>query len=118
MSEEPTSGAAQPEPAQVNLPPMTLDLDSLEREGGSPLPFVFQLGGKRFMLSDPKEIDWQDLITALTNPYVFFKLTLPPDDQEAFFSSKVPSWKLNHLVEKYIEHYGLPTGGEASALPG
>lgn len=100
-----------------NLPPTALDLDALEREGGSPIPFVFVLGGKRYLLSDPKEIDWQDLISALTNPYMFFKLMLPPDDQDTFFGTKVPSWKLNTLVESYIKHYGLPSAGEADALP-
>ncbi len=105
------------EPTVDNLPATALDLDALEREGGSPVPFVFQLSGKRYLLSDPKEIDWQDLVSALSSPYMFFKLMLPADDHEQFFSTKVPSWKLNALVEAYIKHYGLPNAGESNALP-
>jgi hypothetical protein len=97
--------------------PAALDLDTLEREGGSPIPFVFQLSGRRYLLADPKELDWQDLVSGLTNPYIFFKISLPPDDQQEFFKTKLPSWKLNHLIEQYIKHYGLPQVGESDALP-
>lgn len=97
--------------------PAALDLDTLEREGGTPIPFVFKLAGRRYVLTDPQGIDWQDLVSGLSNPYLFFKFSLPPDDQDEFFKSKLPSWKLNHLIEQYIKHYGLPSVGEAGALP-
>ncbi len=97
-------------------PPAALDLDTLEREGGSPIPFVFQLAGKRYLLADPKEADWQELVSGLTNPYIFFKTMLPPDDQRTFFETKLSSWKLNALIEAYIKHYGLPPVGESDAL--
>ncbi len=109
---DPTPPAEQP-----NLPPAALDLDTLEREGGSPTPFVFVLDGKRYLMSDPREVDWQDLVSALTNPFIFFKLMLPPDDQTTFFTAKIPSWKLNKLIDSYVAHYGLPTSGESPALP-
>jgi hypothetical protein len=93
-----------------------LDLDTLEREGGSPEPFDFVLDGRRFILSDPKEIDWQDLIAAMRSPILFFKMVLPADDQKPFFAAKIPAWKMNALMTGYQDHYGLPGQGEAGAL--
>lgn len=93
-----------------------MDLDTLEREGGHPAPFRFVLGGHQYMMSDPQEIDWQKLVAAMTNPYLFFKLTLPPDDHDAFFAATLPSWKMNALMTGYQKHYGIPSPGELNAL--
>lgn len=121
MTETPVNGSG---PAAVSAPadeapvtPTTMDLDALEREGGSPEPFSFRHNSRRYTLLDPKEIDWQDLISALSNPYVFFSVTLAEGDQPTFMGTKMPAWKLNKLIDAYIEHYGLPSLGEAGALP-
>ncbi len=116
----PTNGAAPangPVDGEPQLPATTLNLDTLEREGAAPEPFSFLHNGRRYTLLDPKEIDWQDLISALSNPFVFFSVTLPGADQAVFLESKMPAWKLNKLIDRYIEHYGLPSLGEAGALP-
>jgi hypothetical protein len=105
-----TENGSQPDKVPV------LNLDTLEREGGSPAPFDFVLGGRRFILSDPKEIDWQDLIAAMRSPILFFKMVLPADDQRPFFDTKIPAWKLNALMQGYQDHYGIPGPGEAAAL--
>jgi hypothetical protein len=102
----------QPEPDRV-----AFDLDALEREGGSPMPFDIRLDGKRFMLSDPKEIDWQDLLYCMRDPVLFFRRVVPAEDHSAFFSAKLPSWKMNALMEAYQKHYGLGSPGEMGALP-
>lgn len=93
-----------------------LNLDALEREGGSPEPFDFLLDGRRFILADPRDIDWQDLISAMRNPIIFFKMVLPADDQRDFFNAKIPAWKMNALMQGYQDHYGIPGQGEAAAL--
>jgi hypothetical protein len=90
---------------------VALNLDDLEREGGSPQPFDFQLAGKRFILSDPQEIDWQDLMSAMSNPTMFFRMVLPADSHAEFFATKIPSWKMNQLMGAYQRHYKLPTQG-------
>ncbi|MFG3710883.1 hypothetical protein [Micromonospora sp. NPDC047730] len=95
---------------------VALDLDTLEREGAKD-PFTFRHGGKRFMMSDPQEIDWQKLLVALRDPVFFMTLALPADDREEFFSLDMPSWKMNRLVKAYSEHYGLPSPGEAAGSP-
>jgi hypothetical protein len=94
-----------------------LNLDTLEREGETPQPYAFILGGKRYMLSDPKDIDWQQLIMALMDPFLFFRLTMPPEDHEKFFSTPIPTWKINAMITGYQKHYGIPTPGELGALP-
>lgn len=95
---------------------VTLDLDTLEREGAKP-PFTFRHNGKRYLLADPQELDWQDLFAALGNPVLFVQKIVPADDHDEFFATRMPTWKINALFENYIEHYGLPKPGEAPGLP-
>lgn len=96
--------------------PAALDLDSMEREG-TVGPFDFILEGKRYLMSDPQEVDWQDLMAAISNPVMFFRIVLPADDRAAFFAAKLPTWKMNKLMERYQEHYGLPSAPNAAGLP-
>lgn len=101
--------------AAVNTRPAALDLDTLEREG-APQPFDFIHDGKRYMMSDPKEVDWQDLIAAMSNPHMFFRLVLPAEDRQTFFESRLPAWKMNILMQRYQDHYGLPNVPNAGGL--
>lgn len=96
--------------------PVSIDLDALEREGAA-LPFDFVLGGRRYLMSDPKEVDWQDLISAMANPLMFFRLVLPPEDRSEFFTTKLATWKMDKLINAYLEHYGLPNLPNAAGLP-
>lgn len=105
------NGGSPEEPSTI------LNLDELEREGGSPIPFSFMHDSRRYVMSDPQEVDWQKLILAMSNPVRFLQIVLPPDDQNQFFSSPLPTWKMNALMDAYLKHYGLPTPGELGALP-
>lgn len=98
-------------------PSAALDLDALEREGGTPPVFDFIHSGRRYILSDPQEVDWQSLILAMSNPVRFLQMVIPPEDHDSFFSSPLATWKMNALMDRYLKHYGLPTPGEAGALP-
>jgi hypothetical protein len=98
-------------------PKAAMNLDELEREGGPRQPFDFVLDGKRYLLADPQELDWQDVISAMSNPVMFFRLVLPPEDHVTFFRAKIAGWKMNALMGSYQTHYGLPSQGEAGALP-
>ncbi len=106
--------AAQPAPP---APKVALNLDTLEREGGTPIPFDFLLAGERYLLSDPQEVDWQDLLTAMRSPVMFFRIVLPAEQHHKFFAARMPSWKMAHLMRRYQDHYGLPNGPEADGLP-
>jgi hypothetical protein len=96
---------------------VALDLDALERDGGTPVPFAFLHNGKRYLLSDPQEVDWQKLLVIMTNPVRFLQLVLPAEDHTEFFGTSMPAWKLNALMDAYIKHYGLPSPGEATGSP-
>jgi hypothetical protein len=96
---------------------VSLNLDTLEREGGPQDPFVLVLGGERILLSDAAEMDWQKLLASLNDPRVFFRLVIPPDDHKTFFGTDMSAWKMNKLMESYMAHYGLPSPGEANASP-
>lgn len=119
----PQQPASWTPPAQTEQPlavnyrsPAALDLDAMEREG-APTPFDFVLSGKRYLMSDPQEVDWQDLIAAMSSPSMFFRLVLPAEDRQQFFEARCPTWKMNKLMQAYLDHYGLPTGPNAAGLP-
>lgn len=118
---EPDAGAA---PAHTDngaapaVPANALNLDTLEREGTTPTaPFPFVHGGRTYHALSPHDIDWQDVIAAMSNPIIFFRKVLPAADQTSFFSTPMPSWKLNALMKAYYKHFGLPDAGEPAALP-
>ncbi len=97
--------------------PAALDLDTLERESNNTREFTFIHEGRRWTLSSPMEIDWQDVVVAMNDPFSFFRRTLPAEDADAFLKTKLPVWKMRALVERYMAHYGVPNEGELGALP-
>lgn len=104
-------------PDQDKPSPISLNLDSLDREGGTAEPFAVVHGGRRYVMLDPQEIDWRDLMRALNQPSVFFTICMSADDAASFAATKLPGWKLHSLITAYIQHYGLTSSPEAPALP-
>ena len=102
--------------SEETKPKVGLDLDSLEREGERPGPFTFQFDGETYEMMDPQDIDWQDLLSGLRNPALFIRFAMTLESQKSFFGKRVPSWKMNKLMEAYQDHYGLPDLGNANAL--
>lgn len=90
-----------------------LNLDSLDREEAFE-PFAFVLDGRRIVMTDPKEISWQDLQT-IEVPSQFAKHAMSVEDRKFFVAKKLPGWKFNALFKAYQEHYGLDTEGNAHA---
>lgn len=97
-------------------PKLGLDLDVLEREGEVPEPFTFVYDGKTYRMKDPQEIDWQDLLAGLRNPALFIRFAMDLEDQRDFFGKRIPSWKMNKLMQAYQDHFGIPDLGNVSAL--
>lgn len=95
--------------------PISLNLDALEREG-TPDPFSIVLGGRRIIMADAQEVDWQTLMASMSAPRAFFRLIVPPDDQAHFFAASLPTWKMRSLMNAYTEHYGLTDEGNPAAL--
>lgn len=88
---------------------VALDLDTLEREGDIPEPFVVRVKGKPITLADIQELDWQDLaaIAQGRNAHLFFQKVVHADDYEHFIAAKISSWKMERLMETYLEHFGV-----------
>jgi hypothetical protein len=106
-----------PEPdAEPKRPPAALNLDLLEREGTVPTPFEFIHNGRNYVMVDPKEMDWQELLLAQRTPALFFRLAIQESDRVHFLTGKMSAWKLGVLMTRYREHYGIPDQGELSAL--
>lgn len=107
--------STETKPAEKN-PDVTLDLDSLEREGAVAETFSFQYEGHTYRMLDPQDIDWQDLLSGLRNPALFVRFAMPVEDQKQFFTARVAAWKMNKLMAAYQDHYGIPDLGNAAAL--
>lgn len=103
-------------PQDQDKPTISLNLDSLEREGRAE-PFAIVLGGNRILMSDAQDVEWQSLMLAMQNPHAFFKLVVPADDQDAFFAADLATWKMRRLMEEYTRHYGLTDPGNPGASP-
>ncbi len=101
--------------APKKAPDATINLDEIDRED-APSEFSFVHNGRRFVLADPQEMDWRDIVDALGHPELFFRAALADDDRKEFFADKMPAWKLGALVKRYREHYGLTNPGELAAL--
>jgi hypothetical protein len=106
----------EPPPPPKDKPlPGALNLDALEREG-RPEPFAFIHNNRQYILQDPQDQDWQQLLVVMSNPVLFLRLMLAEKDKDAFFENSMPTWKLNALTTAFREHYGLPSLGEANGL--
>lgn len=97
--------------------PVSLNLDALEREGEQD-PFVFVLGGDRFVCRDIEDEDWQILSKIdESDPEDTFRLLLG-DDFEKFATHRLPLWKLKKLMAAWREHTGTPVdAGEGLGSP-
>jgi hypothetical protein len=91
------------------------DLDALEREDPAKdyPPFAITFKGRRIVLKDPVEIDWQVLIEVSQNPGTFAAAAMSNDDRKFFEKHTVPTWKLEKLVDAYTSHYDIEEPGKA-----
>lgn len=130
---QPTFAAPPPPPAQPapvytqELPPRPTEvlavrdpqerkalfkLDDLENEKTAE-PFVFEYQGDIFELLDPKDLDWQDLMVAQEQPRLMIHVIMPEEQRAKFLEKKLSLRKLEALLGRWQQHFGLPTAGEA-----
>lgn len=86
-------------------------LDELENEKTSE-PFVFQYQGQVFELLDPKDVDWQDLMIGQEQPRLMMHVIMAEDQRAKFLELKLPLRKMEALMTRWQEHFGLPSTGE------
>lgn len=79
------------------------DLDTVERDETFE-PFAVTIKGRRIVISDPADIDYQDLLT-VQQPLEFFKFTMSQEDRDYLREQHFPGWRLGKLFEAYLDHY-------------
>lgn len=86
---------------------VTLDLDAYERPAEEVIPpFVVRLGGRTVTMTNPEDIDWQDLLD-IENPADFLRYCVDKDDAKFILGLALPGHKFAKLMETYQEHYGI-----------
>lgn len=114
----PAAKKATGKPTAKPTDDVLFDLDALEKEAGRPEPFAFRHNGRDFTLNDPQDIDWRDLMTALSEPIGFVRYVMNSEDHKAFMAMTTPEWKMRALVQAYFAHWGIDLGeaGGSSAF--
>lgn len=90
---------------------VSINLDTLDREGGEPKPFVVVLGGERFVFANLDDEDWQTVADIdEDDPREALQLLLG-ERYDKFAEHKLPLWKLRALLDAWREHTtGLDSG--------
>lgn len=84
---------------------ISLDLDALEKE--RPVePFRSKIGGKVVTFTDPRDIDWKDLLE-IENPAEFFRHAVSEEDKVHLREVKIEGWRFGKLIDSYLTHFGL-----------
>lgn len=98
-------------------PPVSVNLDTLEREDAPARPFAPVVGGRQYVLNDIQEVPWDALVAAESNALEFLRMVVPKPDHDAFFAAlgQLPAWKVRQLVTLYMANYGQPAPGEGPA---
>ena len=102
--------------AQDKPTPVSLNLDTLEREG-APDQFSVVLSGRRVVFIDAQEIDYRELISLMTDPMRFFDVALQGEDRDHFAQTPIPAWKMTKLVNAYLTHFGIDPGNPGASSP-
>ena len=111
MTTAPRSTAAAK--ARAVSGPVDLDLDTLEREETYE-PMSIRIGGKRITLIDARDLDWQVAAALSTDrPHQLFEAIIPKSDQDHFWATGLPLWKMEQLANRYRVHYGLDSPGNS-----
>lgn len=97
-------------PTPTTLPNrnVVFDLDTVERPKDEivEVPFTANVNGRPITMTDPGELDWQDLM-AIDSPPGFLRHCLNEEDRKYLRDQKIPGWKFNLLMDAYADHYNL-----------
>jgi hypothetical protein len=88
----------------VNL---VLELDALDRERPDQ-PFTARVAGQVVAFRAAQDLTWRDLIDGLRNFIGFVTWIAPGDEASTSLLSSIPVWKMQGLMTRYRQHYGLP----------
>jgi hypothetical protein len=99
--------------SRIDSGAVQFSLDTFEREKTYEL-FAADLGGQRIVMTDPAELEWQDL-AELDDPVEFIDLCMSDEDKEYLLSLRLKAWQLEGLMSAYMTHYGIGNRGKGIA---
>lgn len=91
-----------------------INLDTFEDEKGLVEDFAFVLNGRRIVMTNPRDVAWQDL-AELDDPYALADICMSKEDGEFFLAQRMKARKLEALMQAFQKHYGLGSRGNARA---
>lgn len=96
------------EQPQMHTGVVDFDLDAATREHDEVIrPFAVNFRGKVITMTDPAEIDWQDLLT-IHNPADFLRHCVSEEDRRHIRKQRgVEGWRFGELMDAYMTHYKL-----------
>ena len=84
-----------------------LDLDALERpEEERIAPFAVNIGGRRIVMVDPLDLDWQD-VADINKPEEFLRYAVTDEDRQHILRTPMTSYKFGKLMDAYMSHFKL-----------
>ena len=69
--------------------------------------------GRDITMTDPADIDWQDLLE-VDQPQKFLRYCISDEDKDWLLEQKIKGWQFAKLIEAYQRHYGLGSQGNAA----
>lgn len=69
--------------------------------------------GRTITMTDPADIDWQDLLE-VDQPQKFLRYCISDEDKAWLLEQKIKGWQFAKLIEAYQKHYGLGRPGEGA----
>lgn len=91
----------------ATAPKINLDLDAVQKDEDEVFePFVVNIAGRTITMTDPADLDWQDL-AEIENPVDFLRYCVAEEDRRHIYKQRIPGWKLGKLMEAYNTHYDL-----------
>lgn len=84
-----------------------LDLDAVEKPEEAQIPpFTVRIGGRKITMTDPADLDWQDLAD-ITDPTEFIRYCVSQEDRRHILNQDIEGWRFGKLMEGYMLHYHL-----------
>lgn len=91
----------------ATAPQITFNLDTVEKDPAEVIePFVVNIGGRAITMTDPSDLDWQDLEDIQT-PSGFLAFAVTAEDRRHIAQQRIPGWKFGKLMEAYMQHYRM-----------
>jgi hypothetical protein len=115
-----TAAAAASTNGATDLDRVQINLDTWEDADKVKEPFAFTIAGRRVVMIDPRDLNWQVLraIDRTGDQFMFFDHCFADEDKAFFMEQEVSGRKMNKLMEMYFGHYKIemPEGnGSASS---